>query len=145
MNKSLDHIVYLDHKAKEMENLLSWNKTMIIRSATGRKLPHWRVNGGDTLYFINNNWEWLIKARATVSQVFNSEKMTEEESKTLVKNNQNKLQLTEKQFEKWAWKRYIVLIEVKNIEEIEYFSIDRSNYWNMDDWLLVEDIEGIKK
>lgn len=36
----MDHIVYLNRKAKELENLKSGTKTMIIRGAMGRKLPY---------------------------------------------------------------------------------------------------------
>ena len=39
----MDHVVYVDAKAKEMEILLSGKKTMIIRGATGRKLPYSRL------------------------------------------------------------------------------------------------------
>ena len=35
----MDNIVYLDFKAKELDNLIAGKKTMIIRGATGRKLP----------------------------------------------------------------------------------------------------------
>lgn len=34
----MDNVVYLDFKAKELENLKSGQKTMIIRGAMGRKL-----------------------------------------------------------------------------------------------------------
>lgn len=142
---NIDHVVYLDVKSKELENILNWKKTMIIRWATGRKLPYWRVNENDILYFINNDWELLVKVKAIVYSVFNSDKMSLEESIDLVKKNQDKLQLTETQFKKWAWKRYIVLIEIKNIEEVKPFTIDKTNYWNMDDWLIVEKIENVKK
>jgi len=43
----MDHIVYLDAKAKELENLKAGVKTMIARGAMGRKLPHGRVHAGD--------------------------------------------------------------------------------------------------
>lgn len=141
----MDHVVYVDVKAKELENLLHGSKTMIIRGATGRKLPYGRVNEGDFLYFINNNAEGKVKAKAKVFSVFNSEKMSEEESRTLVKKHQSKLQLTEKQFQKWGGKRYIILIEIKDIKEVKPFSIDKSNYGNMDDWLPVENIDSIKE
>ena len=45
----MDHIVYLDTKAQELEKLLAGEKSMIVRGATGRKLPHGRVHPGDTL------------------------------------------------------------------------------------------------
>ena len=70
--------------------------------------------------------------------------MTEEGSKILVKKYQDKFQLTDKQFLKWAGKRYIVLIGVKDIKGIKSFTIDKSNYGNMDDWLPVEKIETVK-
>lgn len=42
-------------------------------------------------------------------------------------------------------KRYLVLIELKKIEEVKAFEIDKSNYGNMDDWLPVGKIESVKK
>lgn len=141
----MDHVVYLDAQAKELESLLSGKKTMIVRGATGRKLPYGRVVVDDVLYFINNNAEGEIKAKGIVISVLNSEKMSKQESIDLVKKNQEKLQLTDKQFQKWAGKRYVVLVEVKNVETITPFAIDKSNYGNMDDWLPVENIEVVKK
>ena len=123
----MDHIVYVDAKANEMEQLLDGEKTMVIRGAAGRKLPYGRVDAGDVLYFINNNGEGQVKAKGVVSNVFNSEKMTKEESICLVEENQDKLKLNKKQFNRWAGKRYIVLIEVISIEGIEAFNIDKSD------------------
>jgi len=141
----MKHIVYVDFKSKELEQLLSGKKTMIIRGAPGRKLPYGRVNEEDILYFINNNGEGVIKAKGIVSKVFNSEKMDKETSNKLVQDNQDRLQLTEKQLTKWSGKRYIVLITVENIEEIKLINFDKSKYKNMDDWIILEDIENITK
>ncbi|WP_441000135.1 hypothetical protein [Fodinibius sp. SL11] len=140
----MDHVVYLDTKANELEKLLNRSKTMIIRGATGRKHPYGRVNEGDILYFIRNNAEGVVKAKGIVESVFNSDKMSTEESVALVKKHQDKLQLSNRQFKKWAGKRYIVLIWLKNIEEVKSFAIDKTNYGNMDDWLPVEKIETVK-
>lgn len=137
----MDHVVYLDAKSNELEKLLDETKTMIIRGAAGRKLPYGRVNSEDVLYFINNNGEGKIKASALVKDVYNSEKMSTEESIALVEKNQDKLQLTDKQFKRWAGKRYLVLIEVENIQIVKPFGVDKTNYSNMDDWLPVEDIK----
>lgn len=140
----MDHVVYLDAKSNEYEELLCGSKTMIIRGATGRKLPYGRVSKGDILYFINNNAEGLVKAKSIVSSVYNSDKMNTEESIKLVKDHQDNLKLTDKQFEKWAGKRYLVLIEIKEFEELNSFPIDKSNYGNMDDWLPVGNIDSVK-
>ena len=141
----VDHVVYVDVKAKEMEKLLDGSKNIIIRGATGRKMPYGRVNVEDILYFINNNGEGQVKAAAKVIRVFNSDKLDKEQSEQLVSDNQKKLQLSDKQFRKWAGKRYLVLIEIDQAKAIESFEIDRSSYGNMDDWLPVEDIYGVKK
>lgn len=140
----MDHVVYLDAKANEMENVISGKKTMIIRGAAGRKMPYGRVNNSDILYFINNNAEGVVKAKGMVKEVINSDKMTKEESVALVEGNQEKLLLTVAQFKRWAGKRYIVLVEVDQVEELTPFPIDKSEYGNMDDWLPVEDIERVK-
>ena len=141
----MDHVVYLDARANELEKLLNFKKYMIIRGATGRKLPYGRVNIGDKLYFINNNAEGLIKAKGVVSFVFNSVKMNKDESIALLQKNQKKLQLTDKQSQRWGGKRYLVLIGVSKVEEIEPFPFDKKNFRKMDDWLIVENIETVKK
>lgn len=141
----MDHVVYLDSQAKELENLLSDRKTMLIRGATGRKMPHGRVNTGDVLYFINNNAEGAVCARCVVTNALHSEKLSEDESHALIQQNQPKLQLTDKQFGRWAGKRYLVLVEVSGVEPVIPFAIDKSNYGNMDDWLPVEKIETVRK
>ncbi len=140
----MDHVVYLDTKAKEMEKLLEGSKKMIIRGAAGRKLPYGRVEAGDNLYFINNDAEGAVKLKGEVSLVFNSDKMDKETSENLVTKNQDKLLLTDKQFRRWAGRRWLILIEVKNLIEIGPFSIDKSDYGNMDDWLPVGDINNVK-
>lgn len=137
----MDHVVYLDAKSKELENLVKGQKSMIIRGAAGRKIPHGRVNEGDVLYFINNNGEGKVKARGVVSSVLNSEKLSVEESFETIIRHQDKLQLPDKQFEKWAGKQYLVLVGIDDIREIEPFRIDKSHFTNMDDWLPVGTID----
>lgn len=140
----MDHVVYTDAKSQEMEKILKGEKTMIIRGATGRKLPYGKVNTGDRLYLINNNGEGTIKASCRVKSVFNSDKMSKEESMKLVADNALKLNLSKSQYSKWAGKRYIVLIEIDSAKEVTSLRIDKSKYSNMDDWLPVVDIESVK-
>lgn len=140
----MDNVVYLDHKAKELENLKSGKKTMIIRGAMGRKLPYGRVKKSDILYFIENKGDGLVKGKAVVDEVFNSETLTKDQSIELVEQNQSKLLLDAQLKKRFSGKRYLVLISIKDFEEIKPFKIDRSEYGNMDDWLPVENIEKVK-
>ncbi|MCX7747817.1 MAG: hypothetical protein N2645_13155 [Clostridia bacterium] len=137
----MEHLVYCDAKAKVLEKILNGTKTMIIRGAAGRKLPHGRVFEGETLYFIENNGDGLIKAKAVVKSVFNSEKMTEDESKAVVAENQDKLNLTDDQIKRWAGKKVLCLIEIKEVSTIEPLKLDRQK--NMDDWITVENISMV--
>lgn len=141
----MDHVVYVDIKAHELEKLVGGEKTMIVRGATGRKLPYGRVQLNDCLFFIQNKGDGMVRARAVVTDVFNSDKLTEEQSREVLESNQPRLNLTSEQIERWAGKRYLVLIGVSEVRSLEPFPIDRSAHGNMDDWLLVEDIEKVKK
>lgn len=140
----MDHVAYVDVKVKELQKLLQVEKSMIIRGAAGRKMPYGRVEPGDRLYFIENDGSGLVRAKAGVVSVLNSEKLSREESEALVESKQAQLQLTPKQFKRWAGKRYLVLIEVHQTEECAPFRIDRSDYGNMDDWLPVGSIDSVK-
>ncbi len=110
----MDHVVYVDVKANELEQILDGNKKMIIRGAAGRKLPYGRVDPGDSLYFMENNGDGLVKACATVTSVINSDKLSPEESRQMIEENMDKLQLTQAQMKRWAGKRYLVFIRIEN-------------------------------
>lgn len=137
----MDHVVYCDTKAKVLEKIVAGTKKMIIRGAAGRKLPYGRVSEGESLYFIQNNGEGLIKAKAVVKSVFDSPKMTTEESRKVVSENQDKLNLTSAQIKRWAGKRYLCLVEISDVKTIEPLKLDRQG--NMDDWITVEKIESV--
>ena len=72
----MDHVVYVDTKAKELVKILAGDVTMIIRGAAGRKMPYGRVNQDDVLFLIQNDGSGQVRAKARVVSVFNSEKMT---------------------------------------------------------------------
>ena len=140
----MDHVVYLDTKAKELDKIGSGDKTMIIRGATGRKMPYGRVDAGDVLYFIENDGSGLVRGKCGVRSVINSEKLTPEDSTKLVDSYQTQLRLTPAQITRWAGKRYLVLVEIHYFSEIEPFTIDKSNFGNMDDWLPVIEIDNVR-
>lgn len=57
----MDHVVYLDAKEKELNKLLSGQKTMIIRGAAGRKMPYGRVFPGEVLWFVENSGDGMVR------------------------------------------------------------------------------------
>ncbi|MCD4753287.1 MAG: hypothetical protein K8R40_09470 [Anaerolineaceae bacterium] len=140
----MDHVVYVDAKANELEKILSGEKSIILRGAAGRKLPYGRVEVGDILYFIRNNSEGLIQAKAQVDNVYNSEKMDKGTSAALIEEHLENLQLSPAQLKRWSGKRYLVLITITNPEAVTPFGIDKSEFGNMDDWLPVGDIDSVR-
>lgn len=80
----MEHIAYCESKAKELHNLLAGNKNMLIRGATGRKLPHGRVGPGEMVYLLENDGSGTIKAKGIVSDVFHSEALTPKEDWIIV-------------------------------------------------------------
>jgi hypothetical protein len=136
----MDHLVCLDAGAKELESLINGQKSMILRGADIIKVPHGSVKQGDILYFINSSCEKKVTARGVVTCVFNTGKLSVEESFETIIRNQDKLQLPDRQFESFAGRRYLVLIGLDNLESVEPFSIDHTIFAGSDDWYPVGDI-----
>lgn len=134
------HLVYCDDKAKVLDKILEGSKTMVIRGAAGRKIPHSRVNEGETLYFMQKGSK-KISAKATVTRVENYLKLTDEEITATLERNQPKLNLTDKQKERWH-KKCLVLVEFAGVEKIEP-ALDFDHQGNMDDWLIIDRIEDV--
>ncbi|PKM84925.1 MAG: hypothetical protein CVU86_04750 [Firmicutes bacterium HGW-Firmicutes-11] len=137
----MEHIAYCETQAKELERLLAGEKTMLIRGAAGRKLPHGRVKAGEIVYLIPNDSSGRILAKAIVASVIDSEKLTTDASVSLIEQHLDKLMLNDRQKERWYGKRFLCLIDLKDVTEVEPFSYRREK--NMDDWITVERIEDV--
>lgn len=113
---------------------------MVVRGAAGRKFPHSRVNEGEILYFIQKGTK-KISAEAIVTHVENYVKLTDEQAINILKHNQSKLNLTDKQKERWH-KKCLILIEFSDVREIEP-ALDFDHQSTMDDWLMMDKIEDV--
>lgn len=98
------HLVYCDNTGKRgekvLDKILAGKKTMIIRGAAGRKIPHSRVFEKEELYFIQKG-TLQITAKAKVKKVENYVKLTDNEITKILDDNQLKLNLTDKQKTRW--------------------------------------------
>lgn len=137
----MEHLVYCDLKANVLNKILSKDKTMIVRGAAGRKLPYGRVNIGDTLYFCNNDATGIIRAKAKVKRVINSDKLSLEEGEALLTKHKQELNLSKDQLNRWSGKKYYCIVEIEEASEIDSMQYDRKD--NMDDWIIVENISSI--
>ena len=137
------HLVYCDNAGKKgekvLDKILAGTKTMVVRGAAGRKIPHSRVFEGERLYFMEKG-SAEITATAIVKSVQNYVKLSDEEITNILSDNQNKLNLSEKQKERWH-KKCLCLVEFENVEEIIPLAFAHQS--NMDDWLIIEKIEDV--
>lgn len=137
------HLVYCDNAGKKgekvLDKILAGTKTMIVRGAAGRKIPHSRVFAGERLYFLEKG-SAQVTATATVKEVQNYVKLSDEEITKILADNQSKLHLSDKQKERWH-KKCLCLVEFEDAEEISPLAFEHQG--NMDDWLILEKIEDV--
>lgn len=133
------HLVYCDDKDQVLERILAGTKTMIIRGAAGRKIPHSRAFEGETLYFMKKGTA-KISAKATVKNVKNYVKLSDEEIRQILEEHQAKLNLSDKQKTRWH-KKCLCLVEFMDL--VEMTPLDFEHQGNMDDWLIIENIDDV--
>ena len=138
------HLVYCDNTGKKgervLDNIMSNTKTMVVRGAAGRKIPHSRVFEGETLYFMEKG-TMCISALATVKAVQNYVKLTDDDIEKTLADNQDKLCLSEKQKERWH-KKCLCLVEFYGVQKIEP-PLAFAHQTNMDDWLILDNIDDV--
>jgi len=141
--KIMVHLVYCDNAGKKgekvLDKILDGKKTMVVRGAAGRKIPHSRVFVGERLYFMEKGTS-LITATAIVKNVQNYVKLGESEISKILEDNQEKLSLSDKQKGRWH-KKCLCLVEFENVEKISPLHFEHQG--NMDDWLIIEKIEDV--
>lgn len=133
------HLVYCDNKEKVLDKIMAGSKTMIVRGAAGRKIPHSRVFKDELLYFMEKGSK-KISAKAKVKNVENFVKLGEDEITETLAKYQDKLNLSSKQQVRWH-KKCLCLVEFEELEAIEPLEFDHQG--NMDDWLILEKIEDV--
>ena len=137
------HLVYCDNAGKKgekvLDKILAGTKTMIVRGAAGRKIPHSRVFEGERLYIIEKG-SAKVATTAIVKEVQNFVKLSDEEITKTLADNQSKLNLSDKQKERWH-KKCLCLVEFENVEEISPLVFEHQG--NMDDWLILEKIKDV--
>ncbi|MCI6987931.1 MAG: hypothetical protein SPI37_00975 [Eubacteriales bacterium] len=137
------HLVYCDNAGKKgvrvLDKIIAGTKTMVVRGAAGRKIPHSRVFEGERLYFIEKG-SASITATAIVKSVQNYVKLSEEEITRILSENSGKLNLSDKQMVRWH-KKCLCLVEFENVEEIAPIAFEHQS--NMDDWLILQRIEDV--
>ena len=121
----MDHTVYLDREEGDLEVLRSGRKTMIALGMN-EKNACGSIGEGDVLDFVLDADREAVRARATAARVICSPPLTMEACMELMAEHSIALALTRKQVGELVTKKYIVLIELRDLRFVEPEGMEES-------------------
>jgi hypothetical protein len=134
----VNHLVFLDTRAGELERILSGVKTMLIKEFDPAQTTARRVRPGDSLYFLRDNGECAVRVRATVVRVLPVMDRLDQGLSHTLKEMQPRLQLTEGQYNHWSAKRQVLLVEFDSAHKIGVIQIASEVIADQSDWIAFE-------
>ena len=96
----MNHLVFLDTRAGELEKILSGIKTMVLKEFDPERPTAYPVSPGDGLYFLRDKGDCVLRVKATIVHVLSFTKNVEEDLSHTLKAMQPRLQLTEDQYDR---------------------------------------------
>jgi hypothetical protein len=138
----MNHLVCLDARAGELEKILSGVKTMLVKEFDPARTGALSVNPGDSLYFLRDQDDSAVRVKAAVVRILFITQHEEDLAHTL-KEMQPRLHLTEEQFNFWAGKEDIQLVEFESAQKISVIQVAPRKTKGPADWIAFEAISHI--
>jgi hypothetical protein len=135
----MNHLVFLDARAGELEKILSGVKTMLLKKFDPTQTTAHPVNPGDSLYFLRDRDECALRVKATVTRVLFVTNNPDKDLSHTLKEMQPRLQLTEDQYNTWSAKRQVLLVEFDSAHKIEVIRVASNRIPDRSDWIVFED------
>jgi hypothetical protein len=139
----MNHLVFLDARAGELEKILSGVKTMLLKKFDPTQTTAHPVNPGDSLYFLRDRDECALRVKATVTRVLFVTNNPDKDLSHTLKEMQPRLQLTEDQYNTWSAKRQVLLVEFDSAHKIEVIRVASNRIPDRSDWIAFEDLSLI--
>ena len=139
----MNHLVFLNAQAGELEKILSGVKTMVVKEFDPEKPIAHPVCPGDSLYFMRAKDVYVLRVKATVRHVLVFTNNKEEELQQTLKEMQPKLQFTEDQYNYWSLKPQILLIEFEPAQKIDIIQVAPDKITDRSGWIPFEDFSLI--
>jgi len=139
----MNHLVFLDPNAGELEKILSGVKCMLATEfdpATSATHP---VCPGDTLYFLRQKGELDLRVAASVVRVLFVDNMVGDDLSHTLKELQPRLQLTEEQYHTWVSKAQVLLVEFECAHKIDVIHVVAQKIKDRSGWIAFEDFSQI--
>jgi hypothetical protein len=131
----MNHLVFLDAQAGELEKILSGVKTMIIKAYDPAQPIAYPVSPNDSLYFLRNKDCCVVRVKATVIRVLPLVNVPVDHIPQTLKEMQSRLQLTEDQYNHWSTKGQALLIEFGAAQKIDVFQVALDKNTDRSDWI----------
>ncbi len=139
----MNYLVFLDTRAGELEKILSGIKNMVAREFDLTQSVEQLVRPGDSLYFLRNNGECVVRVIATVVRVLPTEERSDEDLAHILKELQPRLQLTEEQYNYWSAKQRMLLVEFGSAQKIAVIHIASDKITDHSDWIAFDEFSQI--
>jgi hypothetical protein len=136
----MNHLVFLDAQAGELEKILSGLKSMVLKEVDSTQSAEQLVTLGDSLYFLRNNDECAVRVKATVVRVLPCENGLDEDISRTLKELQPRLQLTEDQYYHWSTSKRMLFVEFENAQKISELHIAPVMITDRTRWIDFEEI-----
>jgi hypothetical protein len=136
---SMNHLVFLDTGAGELEKILSGVKSMVVKEFDLAQSTAHTVRPGDSLYFLRNKDECTLRVKARVVRVIHCMNSQDEDLSHTLKEMQPRLQLTEDQYNYWSTKKRVLLVEFDSADKIASIHVTSNNIKDRSDWIAFED------
>jgi hypothetical protein len=140
---TMNHLVFLDAQAGELERILSGVKTMLVKEFDPAQAPAHPVSRGDSLYFLRDQDDCTVRVRATVVRVMLFTDSLDEDLSRTLKEMQPRLRLTEDQYNYWSARRHVLLVEFGSAHKIGVIHIGAHRIANRSDWIALEESDLI--
>ena len=134
----MNHLVFLNAQAGELEKILSGVKTMIMKELNPAQPP---VSLGDSLYFLRDNGECAVRVTATVTRVLFLDNSADKDLSHTLKEMQPRLQLTEDQYNDWSARKQVLLVEFESAQKIGAIHVAPDKITDRSDWIAFEMVD----
>jgi hypothetical protein len=137
----MNHLVFLDRGAGELEKILSGVKCMLVKEIQPAQAAP--MKSGDTLYFLRDGQECTLRVKASVVRVFTLINGPDEDLARTLKEYQTQLQLTEEQYNCWSTREWVQLVEFDHAQKINLIQVAADKVAGQSNWIAFEDFSHI--
>jgi len=129
----MNHLVFLDARAGELEKILSGVKTMLVKDCDPVQSSPNPIQPGDSLYFLRDQDDRALRVKATVVRTLVI--TNQEDLSHTLKAMQPRLQLTECQYSHWAARQHVLLVEFESAQKIGRIEVAVEKTADRLDWI----------